>query len=147
MPRTSSPRRYDGQIAVVTGTSSGIGRRVAIDLAARGAVVIGVARRAELLAEVERELQQSSPQSRTLTCDVADTAAYTARLLEIEAEHGRLDVLVNNAGVEEPTPVDAGFTDAYRQIFDVNFFGLAAGTLAVLPGMIERGSGVVVNVS
>jgi len=132
---------------VVTGASSGIGRRLAIDLAERGATVIGIDRRAELLRELERQLQRSSPRSATVVRDVADVDAYQALLHETEATHGRIDVVINNAGMEAPTPVDAGFSDTYRRILDVNFFGLAAGTLAVLPGMTARGDGVVVNVS
>jgi short-subunit dehydrogenase len=145
--RASTPRRYEDHIAVVTGASSGIGRRLALDLAARGAVVIGIARRAALLAGLEEQLRRSSPRSRTIPGDVSDTDAYTAHLRDIETHSGRIDILINNAGIEEPTPVDVGFTDAYRRLFEVNFFGLAAGTLAVLPGMIRRGDGIIVNVS
>jgi short-subunit dehydrogenase len=147
MRKRSTARRYDEQVAVVTGASSGIGRRLAIDLAARGATVIGIARRADLLATLENELRRSTPDSRAIRCDVSDTAAYTGALDEVASAHGRIDILVNNAGIEAPTPADAGFTDDYRRMFDINFFGLAAGTLAVLPGMVERRSGIVVNVS
>src|SRR5689334_18425379 len=145
--KPTSTRRYDGRIAVVTGASSGIGRRLALDLADRGATVIGIARRPQLLQELEQELQRRSPASATSVCDVGDIDAYQAALREAEATHGRIDILINNAGIEAPTPVDAGFSDAYRQIFDVNFFGLAAGTLAVLPGMTARRDGIIVNVS
>ncbi len=142
-----SARRYDGDIAVVTGASSGIGRQLSLDLAARGATVIGLARRAELLAELEDELRTAAPASATQVCDVGDVDRFRDVLAGIETEHGRIDVLVNDAGIEQLTPFDEGMSDAYRQIFDVNFFGLVAGTLAVLPGMVHRGSGIVVNVS
>jgi short-subunit dehydrogenase len=145
--RSQARRRYDGTVAVVTGASSGIGRQLCVDLANRGAVVVGIARRRPLLDALQDELLGASPESRTRVCDVADTAAYEAALAATESEHGRIDVLVNNAGIEEPTPAEAGFTDAYRRLFDVNFFGLVAGTLAVLPGMLRRGTGIVVNVS
>ncbi|HUO48618.1 MAG TPA: SDR family oxidoreductase [Acidimicrobiales bacterium] len=149
MPRSprSGPTRYDGRIAVVTGASSGIGRRLCLDLAARGATVVGLARRGALLAELEPQLQVVSPSSDTAVCDVGDTAAYQAELARIEAAHGRIDVLVNDAGTEQLTPVEEGLSDAYRRIFDVNVYGVIAGTLAVLPGMLARGSGIVVNVS
>jgi NAD(P)-dependent dehydrogenase (short-subunit alcohol dehydrogenase family) len=145
--RKSTSRRYDGQIAVVTGASSGIGRRLAVDLAARGATVIGLARRQELLAEVETLLRSSTPDSSTRVCDVGDTASFQHVLHEIEDQHGRIDVLINDAGIAPLTPVEEGLSPAYRQIFDVNVFGVMAGTLAVLPGMVFRRSGIVVNVS
>lgn len=141
------PTRYDGQVAVVTGASSGIGRRFALDLAARGATVVGLARRHSLLAELEGTLTATSADSATIVCDVADTDSFVRILAEIEARHGRIDVLVNDAGVEALTPVDEGFTDAYRRIYGVNVFGLMAGTLAVLPGMLSRRTGIVVNVA
>ena len=71
-------KRYDGAIAVVTGASAGIGRRLALDLAARGATVVGLARRAELLREVEQELRRASDASRTRT-SVPHTEESTAR--------------------------------------------------------------------
>jgi len=143
----SASKRHDGKIAVVTGASSGIGRRLALDLAERGATVVGLARRQELLAELGTLLQTSTPSSSTRVCDVSDTQSYEAVLGEIEDRYGRIDVLINNAGVEGLTPAADGLTPAYRQILDVNFFGVVAGTLAVLPGMLARRSGIVVNVS
>jgi short-subunit dehydrogenase len=143
----SAPKRYDGKVAVITGASSGIGRRLALDLAGRGATVVGLARRHDLLAEIETQLQSATPSSSTRICDVADTPRYQEVLGEIEAQHGRIDILVNNAGIEQRTPVLDGLSPAYRQIFDVNFFGVVTGTLAVMPGMVDRQSGIVVNVS
>jgi NAD(P)-dependent dehydrogenase (short-subunit alcohol dehydrogenase family) len=121
------------RIVVVTGASSGIGCRLAADLRARGDVVVGVARRHQ--GEVD------------ITCDVADTAAYAALLADVERAHGRIDVLLNVAGVDEPVSALDANLDAYRRIMDVNYFATVAGTLAVLPGMVRRGSGVIVNTS
>ena len=82
-----------------------------------------------------------------MVCDVGDTDHYCGVLGDIESEHGRIDILVNHAGTEQLTPVEDGLSDAFRRIVDVNFFGLVAGTLAVLPGMLSRRLGIVVNVS
>jgi NAD(P)-dependent dehydrogenase (short-subunit alcohol dehydrogenase family) len=132
---------------VVTGASSGIGRALALTLAERGASVIGLARRRTLLDQVEGELYRRSPGSATQICDVGDTDAYREALAGIENERGRIDILVNNAGIDLMLEASVGELDTVRCVFDVNFFGTVAGTLAVLPGMVQRQSGIVVNVS
>lgn len=126
-------KRYDGQVAVVTGASSGIGRRLAADLRARGATVVGVARRRE--GEVD------------VSCDLADEAAFQRVLADVEHEHGRVDILLNVAGFEEPISVLGGDLAAYHRVMAVNYFATVAGTLAVVPGMVRRGHGIVVNTS
>jgi NAD(P)-dependent dehydrogenase (short-subunit alcohol dehydrogenase family) len=131
--------RYDGQIAVVTGASSGIGRRMALDLAARGASVYGVARRKELLDGLDGVEARPG--------DVADTDGFADLLHTIERDRGRVDVLINNAGIDEPVSALDGDLEPYRRLMAVNYWGAVAGTLAVLPGMVERRHGVIVNVS
>ena len=141
------------KVAVVTGASSGLGRRFALDLARAGAVVTGLARRSELLESLGEQMKRSSPKSSTVVCDVSDIDRFTATLGEIEGRHGRIDVLVNNAGIGEPRAVrtqsDPHRVDltAYRSVMETNYFAAVAGTLAVLPGMRERRSGAIVNVS
>ena len=134
-------------MAVVTGASSGIGRALALTLAERGASVIGLARRRTLLDQVAGELSRRSPGSATQICDVGDTDSYREALAGIEDERGGIDVLVNNAGIDLMLEASEGELDTVRRVFDVNFFGTVAGTLAVLPGMVQRQSGIVVNVS
>ncbi|HMD46997.1 MAG TPA: SDR family oxidoreductase [Acidimicrobiales bacterium] len=148
MPRTPKPaKRYDRQIAVVTGASSGIGRRLAIELASRGATVVGIARRAELLAALEPVLTERTEGSSTIECDVADEDAFGRALTSVSERHGRIDILVNNAGINRPTSARHGDTTVVRQLFDVNFFSAVTGTFAVAPGMVDRRFGIVVNVS
>jgi short-subunit dehydrogenase len=141
------PRRFDDRVAVVTGASSGIGRAIARTLAERGASVIGLARRKELLDELTPELQRLSPGSSTAVCDVADADGFRAALDRADVAHGHIDILVNNAGIDLMLPVPGGDDDTVHQVFEVNFFATVTGTLSVVPGMIERGWGVVVNVS
>jgi short-subunit dehydrogenase len=136
-----------GAVVVVTGASSGLGRRFALDLAAAGAVVTGLARREAMLAAVAEEMRRTSPRSATIVCDVSDTDRYSAVLAGIEQEHGRIDVLINNAGIGEPSAEPDHPLTAYRAVMETNFFAAVAGTLTVLPGMLQRGRGVVVNVS
>jgi NAD(P)-dependent dehydrogenase (short-subunit alcohol dehydrogenase family) len=141
-----------GAVCVVTGASSGLGRRFAIDLASAGAVVVGIARRSDLLATLESEMKRTSPRSQAVRCDVSDIGAFVGLLGSVEEEHGRIDLLVNCAGIGEPTGTrsEAGgerVLAAYREVMETNFFAPVAGTQAVLPGMLRRGSGIVVNVS
>lgn len=140
-------RSYEGRIAVVTGASSGLGRRIALELADRGAVVTGIARSESRLAGVGEQLQKVSPGSGTRPCDVSDTDRYAALLAEIEADRGRVDVLVSSAGMERRVFAEDATLELYRETMDTNFFATVAGTLAVLPGMLARGEGVILNVS
>lgn len=135
---SAGDKRYDGRVAVVSGASSGLGRRLALDLAARGANVIAVARRRSLLAETGLPHR---------VCDVADVAAWCEVLADVEAVHGRIDVLVNAAGVERRLGAgEVRFADV-QETMQVNFDAAAAATLAVLDGMLRRRTGVVCNVS
>src|SRR5271165_2103353 len=145
--RASPPARFDQRVAVVTGASSGIGRAIALTLSERGATVVGLARRRELLDELAPELVRRTRHSGTVECDVGDADAFVEALGAIEAAHGRIDILVNNAGVDLMLPVPGGDLGTVREVFDVNFFSTVAGTLAVVPGMIQRGWGAIVNVS
>jgi hypothetical protein len=133
-----------GSVAVVTGASSGIGRAVALGLAAAGATVIGLARREARLTELADQLRRTAPDSGYVVCDVSDTDAFAAALARIESERGRIDILVNNAAISEP---GGDGLAPYRALMETNYFSVVAGTLAVLPGMRARGRGAVVNVS
>jgi NAD(P)-dependent dehydrogenase (short-subunit alcohol dehydrogenase family) len=137
-------KRYDDRVAVVTGASSGLGRRIAADLADRGAAVVGIARSKDALDALASE---TGGRVTAAPCDVSDEAALAALLGETERRHGRIDVLVNSAGWEQPTAVEEADVDLYHRIFATNFFGTVAATLAVVPGMLQRGHGIVVNVS
>ena len=136
-----------GAVAVVTGASAGLGRQFALDLATAGAVVVGIARRVELLSQLEPELKRSSPKSSVMVCDVSDTARFASALALVEHEHGRVDVLVNNAGIGQPRDDESPGIAIHRSVMETNYFAAVVGTLAVLPGMLERRRGAIVNVS
>jgi NADP-dependent 3-hydroxy acid dehydrogenase YdfG len=124
-----------GSVAVVTGASSGIGRAIARELAAAGATVIALARREDRLAALAEQLRRSAPGSGYVVCDVSETDRFAASLADIERDHGRIDILVNNAAISEP---DGEGVAPYRALMDANYFSVVAGTLAVLPGMRAR---------
>ncbi|GAS85970.1 SDR family NAD(P)-dependent oxidoreductase [Mycolicibacterium brisbanense] len=134
-------RDVRGLTVVVTGASAGIGREATTQLRARGARVIGVARRADELRSLAAETG-----CEWRTCDLADENAITQLLDDLADEH--IDVLVNNAGRSiRRRIVDASdrFHD-YQRTMTLNYLAPVQLTLGLLPGMIERGSGQIVNV-
>jgi short-subunit dehydrogenase len=143
---TVAAMKVDGANILVTGASSGIGAALAPLLAERGATVGIVARRADRLAAVLHQCQQHSPASRLYVADLADTDAAEALVLRAWDEMGGLDVLVHNAGVPKRRNVQALTLDEVRETMLVNFESPVRMTLAVLPRMLERDRGVIVNV-
>jgi NAD(P)-dependent dehydrogenase (short-subunit alcohol dehydrogenase family) len=132
-------------VAVVTGASSGLGRRLAADLALAGAVVIGVARREQLLRTLVERARATSPQSTYRVCDLTDVSAFTDLLQQVEHEHGRIDILLNVAGAGGSMRMEPVGTEFLRATLEVNFVAPFAGMAAVLPGMRGRRYGVIAN--
>ncbi len=135
-----------GKVAVVTGASAGIGRRLAADLGRAGALVVAVARREERLAALAGELRATSPGSGYRVCDLSDVASFVRLLEEVEEEHGRVDVLCNVAGVGGVLRSEPVTAESVRAVMEVNFFAPYMGMLTVLPGMRRRGVGAIANV-
>jgi short-subunit dehydrogenase len=132
---------------LVTGASSGIGAGLAEALAGAGAVVGICARREDRLAAVLERCREHSPESRMWVADLADPAAVDALASAAVKELGGIDVLVNNAGIPKRrhvTRLDAATVDALMRI---NYSSPVRLTLALLPQMLERGEGRIVNVS
>ncbi|MEX2294146.1 MAG: SDR family oxidoreductase [Acidimicrobiales bacterium] len=136
-----------GANVLITGASSGIGASLAPVLAERGATVGIVARRADRLADVLEQCQAHAPTSRMYVCDLADTDAAEALALQAWDDMGGLDVLVNNAAIPKRRHVTAIGMDEVRETMAVNFESPVRMTLAVLPRMLKRDSGSIVNVS
>ncbi|MCM2575983.1 oxidoreductase [Streptomyces meridianus] len=126
---------------LVTGTSSGIGRAAVQRLAARpGLTVYATARRPEDIADL------AGTGARTLALDVTDEKSMRAAVEAVEAEHGAVGVLVNNAGYGAYGTVEEADLDAVRRQFETNVFGLSRMTQLVLPGMRAAGRGRIVNI-
>jgi short-subunit dehydrogenase len=138
---------YRGKVAVVTGASAGLGRRLALDLASAGAVVIGVARREERLQALVDEMRRHSPESSYRVCDLSDAASFVGLLEQVEQELGRIDILANIAGVGGIIRTEPTTAASLRSIIEVNFIAPVAGMLTVLPGMRKRGFGAIANMS
>jgi short-subunit dehydrogenase len=136
-----------GSNILVTGASSGIGAALAPLLAEGGATVGLVARRADRLDAVLEACRAFAPESRRWVADLADTDRAERVALEAWEAFGHLDCLINNAGVPMRRHTAELDFDTVEWVMRVNFLAPARMTLALLPSMLERGSGMIVNVS
>jgi NADP-dependent 3-hydroxy acid dehydrogenase YdfG len=137
----------DGKVAAVTGASSGIGAATAIALAREGAAVALGARREDRLRDLAERIESDGGRAVALRADVADESSARAFVEGAHSELGRLDVLVNNAGVMLLGPVTDANTDDWRTMVSVNMLGLLYCTHAALTLMREQSSGHIVNIS
>jgi short-subunit dehydrogenase len=132
---------------LITGASSGIGAALATELAARGTTVGLVGRRADKLADVLERCRATAPASAMWVEDLADPTAAGRIATAATDELGAIDVLVNNAAVPAVRHVTRLTADEVAGVMQVNFHAPVQLTLALLPGMLERGRGTIVNVS
>ena len=136
-----------GRTVLVTGASSGIGAALARELASRGDAVALVARRAERLDEVLADCRTTSPASQRWAADLSDPVGAADLALEIWDHFGGLDVVVNNAAVPMRRHVTRLTMPEVERTMRINYLSPVAISLAVLPRMLERKSGTIVNVS
>jgi clavulanate-9-aldehyde reductase len=136
-----------GRVAAITGASSGIGEATAVTLARAGAAVSLAARRGERIDALAERITSDGGRAIAIETDIADEAQANAFVTRTKEELGRLDVLVNNAGVMLLGPVVGADTSEWRRMIEVNLLGLLYCTHAALPIMGEQGSGHIINVS
>lgn len=137
----------EGKVVAITGASSGIGEAAAKLLAEKGARVVLGARRMERLERIAVEIGEQGGSAHIHALDVSDRASMAAFVGFATAECGRLDVIVNNAGVMPLSPLSALKEDEWDRMIDVNIRGVLNGIAAVLPGMKARGAGHIINVA
>lgn len=147
-PRAEAPRRLDGKVAIVTGSSRGIGRAVASELALHGAsVVINYFRSREAAEDVARELNASGARAVAIGAGVAEPDEVR-RLIEGTMEaFGKIDILVNNAGVNRDRTIRRLSHEEWREVLSTDLDSIYYCTSAVVPHMIENGGGRIVNIS
>ncbi|RJQ75626.1 SDR family oxidoreductase [Pseudonocardiaceae bacterium YIM PH 21723] len=140
-----------GRIAVITGASSGLGAATAKRLAADGAKVALLARRADRLEVLAKEIEAEGGTALAIEADVTDATAMRAAAERVRTELGTADLLFNNAGVMLPAPIDERRTDQWQQQIDVNIGGLLNAIDAFVPQLVaaaaEKGVADLINTS
>lgn len=144
--REASEEREEDRVALVTGASSGIGEAVARALASRGYRVALIARRAHRLEALAARISGDGGVAEAYPADVTDRRELQDVARRVAADWDGLDVLVNNAGVMPLSPLDQLRVDDWERMVEVNLKGVLHGIAAVLPFMLERGGGHIVNV-
>ncbi len=137
---------FAGKVVWITGASSGIGEALAYELAGEGAQLVLSARRSERL-EAVRSRCAHPEDHRVLAFDMADIASHPAQVARVIAELGRIDVLINNAGVSQRSLVKETALDVDRRLFEVDYFGPVSLIKLVLPHMLAQRSGTIAAVS
>lgn len=145
--RRVAPADLQGQTALVTGGSRGLGLLVARELIEAGCNVAICARDAEELERARADLARYGGRVETIVCDVSDQLQARRMVERVTARFGQIDVLVNNAGVIQVGPVENQTLDDFRAAMDVMYWGVVHPTLAVLPRMRARGNGRIANVT
>ena len=136
-----------GKVVVITGASSGLGEATARLLAARGAKLVLGARRADRLQQLVAEIETARGEAIAVTTDVTRRADVEALVEAAVKRFGRIDVLVNNAGLMALAPLEKLKVDEWDRMVDINIKGVLYGIAAALPRMREQGDGHIVNVA
>jgi 3-oxoacyl-[acyl-carrier protein] reductase len=136
-----------GKTAIVTGAGKGIGRAIALALASEGVQVGLIARTAKDLEHVAAEISAVNSKSSWAIADVSDIQSVNSAFTKIQSELGPIDILINNAGIGAFAPFMDLEPSAWENIIKVNLFGIYYSTRAVLPSMMERKTGDIVNIA
>ena len=140
-------KEFEGRVAAITGAGSGIGRALAEELAQRGCHLSLSDVDEEGLAETVLRCERSGITARPAHLDVADRDAVFSWADTVAADHGRVNMIINNAGVALGASAAAQSIDDFAWLMDINFWGVVHGTQAFLPHLRESGEGHIVNIS
>jgi short-subunit dehydrogenase len=138
---------FKDQVVLITGVSSGIGQRLAVDLAAKGATVVGCGRSEQRLQETLSQIKRASPSSKVHPCDVSDPGQVKELVQRVLSDFGRIDILINNAGFGSYGSFAETSSDMIEAMVRTNYLGAVYCTKEVLPSMIQRRAGHIVNIS
>ncbi len=135
-----------GKVVAITGASSGIGKSIAKKLAALGAKVVLAARRKEKLAEIVSTIIENGGQASYIMVDVQNRADLTKLVDKAITEYGKLNVMVNNAGISQLSQIDELDVEGWEQMINVNLNGTLYGMAAAIPVFKKQKSGHIVNI-
>ena len=138
---------YQDKVAVITGAGSGIGRALAENLAARGAVVVLADKNGKAVEEAAARIRKKGGKAQARELDVTDREAVKQVIEQAWREHGRLDYLFNNAGIAVGGEARDFEYEDWKEVLDVNLYGVIHGVLAAYPLMLSQGFGHIVNTS
>ncbi len=139
---------WKDKVIFLTGASSGIGEALALEIAKYGATLGLLARREEMLHELAAKCEAVGGTARVFACDVVESEAVKKVADELRKEFGRIDILIANAGIGGNNKETRSLQpDAVKKVIDINLIGAVNSVYAVLPQMLERGSGQIVAVS
>jgi NAD(P)-dependent dehydrogenase (short-subunit alcohol dehydrogenase family) len=149
--RVAPPRAPEaelhGAVALVTGGSRGLGLALSRELARQGCRLAICARDEAELEAARAELERTGVEVMAVPCDVSDQAQVAAMVEAVTRHYGRIDLLINNAGIIVVGPVETMTHADFERVMATNFWGVLNPTMAVLPGMRARGSGRIVNIT
>lgn len=137
----------EGRIALVTGASSGIGEGIALALAGAGATVAVSARRKQRLASLAQRIEAAGGKALVLAGDMTVEAEAIKAVEDTVAQLGRIDILINSAGVMQAGGIENCDLDEYRRVFDINLFATLYCCRAAVPHMLAQGGGDIINIS
>lgn len=140
-------KRLEQRVCLITGAAQGIGLATALRFAREGAVVVACDRRADAVAEAVAQCQALGATAEGHALDVTDRAAVDAVVAAVRSRHGRIDVLVNNAGITQDARLQKMSLEQFDRVIDVNLRGVFHCAQAVVDIMVEQGSGVILNAS
>lgn len=136
-----------GKVALITGASSGIGEGIAIALAEAGAAVVVAARRKERLMALVERIEAAGGKALALPADMTVEAEAIGVVEESVARLGRIDILINSAGIMQAGGIENCDLEEYRRVFDINLYATLYCCKAAVPHMLAQGSGDIVNIS
>jgi short-subunit dehydrogenase len=145
--RVNEPASFTGQVVVITGGTRGLGFAIAREFAARGARLVICGRDQEILREAETRLQAMRAQVLAVPCDITGQSEAESLIQRATDRFGRVDVLLNNAGQIAVGPIESQTVADFEEAMNTMFWGTVYTTLAVLPQMVKRRSGRIVNIT